>query len=53
MELIITVDIDVEESGLNSDKVRENIGQFTRDLLIIGASEQGIGLALKKVECSD
>ncbi len=53
MRLVITVDIDMEESGLDSDGVKDNIVQFTRDLLVIGAGEQGIGLALREVEYSD
>jgi len=53
MRLIITVDVDVEESGLNPDDVKDDIVQFTRDLLIIGASEQEIGLTLKEVEYSE
>lgn len=48
MRLIITVDI--EESGLNLNEVKDDIVQFTRDLLIIGASEQEIELTLKEVE---
>lgn len=53
MRLVITVDIDMEESGLDSDGVKDNIVQFTRDLLAVGAGEQGIGLALREVEYSD
>lgn len=53
MRLFITVDIDVEESGLNRDEVKNNIIQFTRDLLVIGAGEQEIGLILREVKCSD
>lgn len=52
MRLIITVDIDLEESGLNSDEIKDDIVQFTKDLLIIGASEREIGLALREVEYS-
>ena len=50
MKLTITVDVDLEESGLDPDEVKDNIVQFTRDLLTIGASEQDIGLTLKEVE---
>lgn len=53
MRLIITVDVDMEGSGLNPDEVKDNIVQFTRDLLVIGASEQEIGLTLREVEYSD
>ncbi len=52
MRLVITVDIDLEESGLNPEEVKENIVQFTKDLLILGASEQEIGLTLREVEYS-
>lgn len=53
MRLIITVDIDVEESDLDPDEIKDDIVQFTRDLLINGAAEQEIGLTLKEVEYSD
>lgn len=53
MRLVITVDVDLEESGLNPDEVKDDIVQFTRDLLIIGASEQEIGLTLREVEYSE
>lgn len=49
MKLVIEVDIDVEESGLIVDEVKDDIVNFTKDLLIIGAEEQGIGLTLKEV----
>lgn len=52
MRLVITVDIDLEESGLNPEEVEENIVQFTKDLLTLGASEQEIGLTLREVEYS-
>lgn len=52
MRLVITVDVDLEESGLNPDEVKDDIVQFARDLLIIGASEQEIGLTLREVEYS-
>lgn len=32
MRLVITVDIDMEESGLDSDGVKDNIVQFTSDI---------------------
>lgn len=50
MKLVITVDIDVAESGLDEDQVKDNIVNFTRDLLINGAADQEIGLSLKEVE---
>jgi len=49
MIINIVVDVDIEESGLNEDNVKDNIINFTKDLLIIGADEQGIGLTLKEV----
>lgn len=49
MELHITVDIDLEESGLIEEKVKADIINFTRKLLIIGAEKQEIGLSLKEV----
>ena len=53
MRLVITVDIDIKESGLDPDEVKDNIVQFTKDLLIIGAADQEIGLTLKEVEYSE
>ena len=53
MRLVITVDIDMEESGLNEDDVKDNIVEFTRDLLVIGAYDQRIGLGLKEVNYSE
>lgn len=50
MRLVLTIDIDVEESGLDLDEIKDNTVSFSRDLLIIGAGELGIGLALKEVE---
>lgn len=52
MILAITVDIDTKESGLNEDELKDNIIDFTRDLLIIGAEEQKIALTLKEVDYS-
>lgn len=55
IQLIITADIYVKGSGLDSDEI---LMQFTRNLLVIGASEQEIGLTLREVRskqsyCSD
>lgn len=50
MRLMITVDIDLEESGLSERKVKDNVTEFARDLLIIGADERGIALTLEEVE---
>ncbi|MDD3414249.1 MAG: hypothetical protein PHY47_09635 [Lachnospiraceae bacterium] len=49
MKLIIEVDIDIHESGLVEDEVKDDIVNFTRDLLIIGAANQEIGLTLQQV----
>lgn len=51
IQLIIIVDIYVKESGLDPYEVNADLMQFTRDLLVIGASEQEIGLTLREV-CS-
>lgn len=53
MRLIINIDIDIDESGLNEDEIKDNIVEFTKDLLIIGAEEQKIGLTLKDVSYSE
>lgn len=52
MRLVITVDIDVNESGLDEEFLKDNIIDFTRDLIINGAAEQGIGLTLQEVDYS-
>lgn len=52
MRLVITVDIDVNESGLDEEFLKDNIIDFTRDLLINGAAEQEIGLTLQEVDYS-
>lgn len=52
MRLTIVVDVDIEESGLDQDEVKDNIINFTKDLLIIGAAEQEIGISLKEVRYS-
>ncbi|WP_166432455.1 hypothetical protein [Lacrimispora amygdalina] len=52
MRLVITVDIDVAESGLDEEQMKDNIVSFTRDLLINGAADQGIGLILREVDYS-
>lgn len=50
MRLNIVVDIDIEESGLIEDEVKDDIVSFTKDLLINGACEQQIGLTLREVD---
>jgi hypothetical protein len=52
MKLIIVVDIDINESGLDEEFIKDNIIDFTKDLLIKGAAEEEIGLTLKKVDYS-
>ena len=52
MELVIIVDIDVKESGLDEEFIKDKLIDFTRDLLINGAAEQEIGLTLKEVDYS-
>lgn len=52
MELVIIVDIDAKESGLDEEYIKDNINEFTRDLLLNGAAEQEIGLTLKGVDYS-
>lgn len=53
MRLMMIVDVDMEESGLNEDDVKCDIVNFTKDLLIIGAMEQEIGLTLREVICTN
>ena len=49
MKVIMEIDIDLEESGLDEDEVKDNILDFTRDLLTYGAEEQELSLTLKEV----
>ena len=53
MKLIMEVDIDLEESGLNEDEVKDNIVDFTKDLLINGAENEEIVLTLKQISYED
>jgi len=53
MKLIIVVDVEIEESGLDEDKTKNDIISFTRDLLTIGAAEQEIGFSLEEVSYSN
>ncbi|MDE7423770.1 MAG: hypothetical protein K2N51_08775 [Lachnospiraceae bacterium] len=53
MELTITVDVDLKQSGLSGDELKDNIIDFTKDLLINGAEEQEIALTLKEVSYSE
>lgn len=52
MKLVITINVDAKESGLDEEFMKDNIADFTRDLLINGAAEQEIGLTLLEVEYS-
>lgn len=53
MKLVMTVDIDMEESGLDQKVVKEAVETFARELLLVGAVDLEIGLTLEKVECED
>jgi hypothetical protein len=49
LKLTITVEIDIEESNLSEDEVKDNIIDFTNDLLTNGAAENEIAFDLKEV----
>jgi len=49
MKLTVEMDIDLEESGLLEDEVKDQLVDFTRDLLTIGAEELGISITLKQL----
>lgn len=49
MKISININLDIEESGLNEDEVKDHIIEFTRNLLINGADNEGIGLVLEEV----
>ena len=48
----LEVDIDVAESGLDEEFMKDNIIDFTRKLLVNGAAEEGVGLTLCEVDYS-
>lgn len=51
MRINIVIDVDVRESGFSSeDEIKDNIVDFTRDLLNNGAENQGIGYTLYEVD---
>lgn len=52
MKLVIKIDIDIKESGLDEKFIKDNIIDFTRDLLINGAAEEEIGITLNEVDYS-
>ena len=49
MRLNVCIEIDTEESGLNEDELKDNIVDFTRDLLMCGAAEQDVACTLLEV----
>lgn len=50
MRINIIIDVDVKESGFSSeDEIKDNIVDFTRDMLNNGAENQGIGYTLCEV----
>lgn len=51
MRLVMSVDIDMEESGLDQKVVKEAVETFAKELLLVGAVDLEIGLTLEKVEC--
>lgn len=53
MILNLCVDVDIEESGLDEDEIKDNLVEFARDLLICGAAEQDVACTLLEVgyEC--
>lgn len=51
MRIDIRIDVDVKESGFSSeDEIKDNLVDFTRDLLNNGAENQGIGYTLCEVD---
>lgn len=51
MRINIIIDVDVMESGFSSeDEIKDNIVDFTKDLLNSGAENQGIGYTLCEVD---
>lgn len=49
MKLIVEMDIDLEESGLIEDEVKDRIIEFSRELLSVGADELGVALTLSQI----
>lgn len=49
MVMSIKVDVNIEESGLVEDEVKDNIVDFAQNLIINGASSEEIGLRLMEV----
>lgn len=47
LKICIYLDIDVEESGYtDEDELKDNLLDFTRDLIINGAENEGVGCTL-------
>lgn len=52
MRLVMTVDIDMEESDLNQKEIEKDAYNFANELLLLGAIDMDIWkLILQKVEC--
>lgn len=52
MRLVMTVDIDMEEAGLDQEEIKKEIDNFANELLLLGAIDMDIRkLLLQKVEC--
>ena len=50
MKIKITIDVDLEDSGIEADDIMNNATEWVLDLILPGAEEQGIGMALCEVE---
>ncbi len=50
MRLEMTVDVDLEESGLDPEEIKGEMWNFVKELLLLGAVDMEIGLTLQKVE---
>lgn len=52
MRLVMTVDVDLEESGLDPEEIKGEIDNFASELLLLGAIRHGyLEAELQKVEC--
>lgn len=49
MIMSIKVDINCEESGLEEEKIKDNIAEFASNLIVNGASSEEIGLRVLEV----
>ena len=50
MKIKITIDVDLEDSGIEADDIMNNAAEWALDLIFPGAEEQGIGIALCEVK---